>query len=770
MRIPLYTAQSRATSEAPGRSITARKNVQAAAQSELAKAAPFSAFADEVSKFSLERFKVVRNNLLNEADLAMDESMFELARKLEKSGNYNTILDGENPTWKSGTDAIKTELLGKVGKDDFSQKQFNLRFGQNELKHRFQLRSEVDRQIKIASQGNYSKKLVKGESELSDWRLDKKARDAITRPINVFTGTYINQTKANPEKVKATIKAMEINAARAALTRYISEQPGKEITTLTAMREALRNGRNGETLEGPSGSQTLPAPLVGGENLYERLIAFDDDELASIINTTSGDIATIYGPGFEERARGSQLKATSTYLKSSADTLLSQMELEKADATKVADLLGAFNKHINDNPNVSADVISKRDELNLINEFSIISQKASVTNMDAIISDFKDGKMLGGKGMDTEAEQKTLKFLESRRDKMEVALKEDAIQWATDNGLIPEPPESAKLVNEDGTFNQSFVELRKVQAETVQDYYGLPATQFLTKNEVKEFGQYLNKKEIAPETRLAYLQNFVQAWGKNAKDVFLQMEIKNAVTQSALGSLVNGGNFETAKLILFGMDKVNAGETINETSANLKTALENITTGSDNKDILMNMRPEDKAVTVELATAHYLGKGYVEYDEERWIESYQAALGRDGDKGGIQDVNGEPVILPQNFTPIMAENVLDNLANFHLRFMEMDVGGDPAGRTIDRDLLMDINNNSDYVLRYIGGTNYFIFDTARNKVVSYPPELDPEGNPEYLEKVIIDLNLLLDSFPAIVQQRNNPTKPVIPPDFSGITN
>ena len=84
MRIPIYKAQSQATSEAPGKSFTARKNVQLAAQTELAKGAPLTAFADEVAKFSLERYKITRNNLLNEADLAADESLMNLKNELEK--------------------------------------------------------------------------------------------------------------------------------------------------------------------------------------------------------------------------------------------------------------------------------------------------------------------------------------------------------------------------------------------------------------------------------------------------------------------------------------------------------------------------------------------------------------------------------------------------------------------------------------------------------------------------------------------------------------
>ena len=110
----------------------------------------------------------------------------------------------------------------------------------------------------------------------------------------------------------------------------------------------------------------------------------------------------------------------------------------------------------------------------------------------------------------------------------------------------------------------------------------------------------------------------------------------------------------------------------------------------------------------------------------------------------------------------MAENVLKNLANFHLRYMTMNVGGDPAGRTIDRELLIDINTNDDYVLKYYGGQDYYIYDKSREKIVAFPRTDEPGSSPEYLEKVIIDLDLLQKNFPAIVEEREDPNaKPTV---------
>ena len=42
---------------------------------------------------------------------------------------------------------------------------------------------------------------------------------------------------------------MELGAARNALTKFIADQRGSEITTLTAIRNAIRDGRKGELLD-----------------------------------------------------------------------------------------------------------------------------------------------------------------------------------------------------------------------------------------------------------------------------------------------------------------------------------------------------------------------------------------------------------------------------------------------------------------------------------------------------------------------------------------
>ena len=729
MKIPLYTARTSATSEAPGRSITARKNVQLAAQTELAKASPFSAFADEVGEYAKERYKTVRNNLLAEADIAAEEALFKLRNDLEKTRDYNNILDGDNPRWMSGSNAVKEEIRKKVGKDNYSQNYFNTRFSQLELKHRFQLRNQVDRQIQIASANNYSAKLVQGERQLSDPSLDAYDRARITSDIKVFTNGYIAQTGASTTKVNETIKAMELGATRNALTKFIADQRGSELTTLTAIRNAIRDGRKGELLDtNPmtgEGDSLAARGLEGGEELYKRLTQLDDDELASVIKTSASDIASIYGPGFEEKAKKSQQTSLKTLLTSQTDDLLSQMELQgQADSQAVSNLLASMDDVIAKDPSVSESFKNKRNELQLVSTVAATVRTADIDDLNRVIQDMEEGTpTFGGAGLDTEAEQAANKFLKSRRNKMITALKNDALQWGRENGVIEEPVEN--LFDEEGNFDPNLVALRNVNAVTVEEHYNLSEPQYLTKNEVDSFKRIIKKKDLNPNTKLAFVANFQKAWGGAAAAVFTQMGEKDGHDMAALGSLVNAGKNDAALAIMKGMEEFDAGLKLPSTDG--MTSPEEVFTAfitdDDGQNIFGRMDPDDLAAMFTLAKAHYKGRGIMEYDEDLFLESLNTVVGAEGDRGGIREVRGQKTLLPPEMTPDEVENFLDNLSTDIVKAMHMIAGENPddPDLKLSVELINDIRNrNDDYVLKYFNADEYYIMDESRNGIVRYP--------------------------------------------------
>jgi len=727
MKIPLYTARTSATSEAPGRSITARKNVQLAAQTELAKASPFSAFADEVGEYAKERYKTVRNNLLAEADIAAEEALFKLRNDLEKTRDYNNILDGDNPRWMSGSNAVKEEIRKKVGKDNYSQNYFNTRFSQLELKHRFQLRNQVDRQIQIASANNYSAKLVQGERQLSDYSLDAYDRARITGDIKVFTNGYVSQTGASKTKVNETIKAMELGATRNALTKFIADQRGSEITTLTAIRNAIRDGRKGELVLGnvEAGETLASRGLAGAEELYKRLTQLDDDDLASVIKTSATDIAAIYGPGFEERAKKSQQTSLKTALTSQTDDLLNQMkEQGQADSQAVSNLLASMDDVIAKDPSVSESFKNKRNELQLVSTVAATVRTADIDDLNRVIKDMEEGTpTFGGAGLDTEAEQAANNFLKSRRKKMITALNNDALQWGRDNGVIEEPVEN--LFDEEGNFDPNLVALRNVNAITVEEHYNLSEPQYLTKNEVDSFKRIIKKKDLNPNTKLAFVANFQKAWGGAAAAVFTQMGEKDAHDMAALGSLVNAGKNDAALAIMKGMEEFDAGLKLPATDS--MTSPEEVFTAfitdDDGQNIFARMDPNDLAAMFTLAKAHYKGRGIMEYDEDLFLESLNTVVGAEGDRGGIREVRGQKTLLPPEMTPDEVENFLDNLSTDIVKAMHMIAGENPddPDLKLSVELINDIRNrNDDYVLKYFNADEYYIMDESRNGIVRYP--------------------------------------------------
>ncbi len=727
MRIPLYTAQTRATSEAPGRSITARKNVQLAAQTELAKASPFSAFADEVGEYAKERYKTVRNNLLAEADIAAEEALFKLRNDLEKTRDYNNILDGDNPRWMSGSNSVKEQLRKNVGKDEYSQNYFNTRFSQLELKHRFQLRNQVDRQIQIASANNYSAKLVQGERQLSDPSLDAYDIARITGDIKVFTNGYVSQTGASKTKVNETIKAMELGATRNALTKFIADQRGSEITTLTAIRNAIRDGRKGELVLGNvEAGQTLASRgLAGAEELYKRLTQLDDDELASVLKTSATDIASIYGPGFEERAKKSQNTALKTMLTSQTDDLLNQMkEQGQADSQAVSNLLSNMDDVIRKDPGVSESFKNKRNELSLVSTVAATVRTADIDDLNRVIQDMEEGTpTFGGAGLDTKAEQAANNFLKSRRNKMITALNNDALQWGRDNGIIDEPVEN--LFDEQGNFDPTFVEARNVNAETVAEHYNLSEPQYLTKNEVDSFKRLIKKKDLDPNTKLAFVANFQKAWGGSVTKVFTQMGEKDAHDMAALGSLVNAGRNDAALAIMKGMEEFDAGLKLPSTAelTSPEEVFNAFITDNDGQNIFERMDPNDLATIFTLAKAHYKGLGIMEYDEDLFVKSLNTIVGAEGDRGGIQQVREQKTLLPPEMTADEVENFLDNLSTDIVKAMNIIAGEDPddPDLKLSEELINDIRNrNDDYVLKYFSSDEYIIMDESRNGVVRYP--------------------------------------------------
>ena len=235
------------------------------------------------------------------------------------------------------------------------------------------------------------------------------------------------------------------------------------------------------------------------------------------------------------------------------------------------------------------------------------------------------------------------------------------------------------------------------------------------------------------------MSDFQRAWGGAAADVFLQMGEKDANEISALGALVNAGRNEAALSIIKGMEEFDAGLKITgETEANLFKIFTAFITDDDGMNLLETMDPRDQMALYNLAKSHYKGRGVVEFDGELFENSIDIVLGKDGDRGGIQEVRNTKTLLPPDISADEAENFLDNLSADMIAAMNSFVGEDDAEMKLSDALIADISNRyDDYVLKYFSGDDYYIYDKSRDVIIRFPND----------ETVFINLEQMQIEFP-----------------------
>ena len=160
MRIPVYRAEGRVSTDMPGRPIRARRSVAREAEQELAKAAPAKAALAAIGEYAETRYKMETKNNLDNALLDAQEALRERREELAKSDLYGNVLDGDDPIWTRETSKLYRDLSEKVGRDRYAQQQFQSQFRQLEIQNRFALRGDIDRRVEIASLQNRERKLT----------------------------------------------------------------------------------------------------------------------------------------------------------------------------------------------------------------------------------------------------------------------------------------------------------------------------------------------------------------------------------------------------------------------------------------------------------------------------------------------------------------------------------------------------------------------------------------------------------------------------------
>lgn len=238
LRIPKYTSQLSPTSDAPGRSISARMSPSAVAQAELAKSAPASALIQSVGAYAKMRYNAEQELLLNEGLLEAEEGIRQAAYDLEREKKLSNVFGGDN-MWKSQTEDLRTQVLDKIGTNRFTRQKFMDRFDQMELTSRFQLKDVIDTKIEAAAQASLARRQETTVTELSQNIYKTGAMiDLYNQRVSGIEGdiaTGVKQQRYSENGAAIVTSKMKIDIAKNVVGAYVSTTPSYALGLLEAL-------------------------------------------------------------------------------------------------------------------------------------------------------------------------------------------------------------------------------------------------------------------------------------------------------------------------------------------------------------------------------------------------------------------------------------------------------------------------------------------------------------------------------------------------------
>ncbi len=238
LRIPKYTSQLSPTSDAPGRSISARMSPSAVAQAELAKSAPASALIQSVGAYAKMRYNAEQELLLNEGLLEAEEGIRQAAYDLEREKKLSNVFGGDN-MWKSQTEDLRTQVLDKIGTNRFTRQKFMDRFDQMELTSRFQLKDVIDTKIEVAAQASLARRQENIVTELSQNIYQTGAMidsyNQLVSGIQSDISTGVKQQRYSETGATIATSKMKIDIAKNVVGAYVSTTPSYALGLLEAL-------------------------------------------------------------------------------------------------------------------------------------------------------------------------------------------------------------------------------------------------------------------------------------------------------------------------------------------------------------------------------------------------------------------------------------------------------------------------------------------------------------------------------------------------------
>jgi hypothetical protein len=426
MKIPVFEAQSRASTEAPGRSIQARMNAQTFVNAELQKGEVIGAFAESAQKYVETRYKVMIENRLNESLLGADEALRTRADELAKSADYTRALDGDDPIWTRDTQEVRERLLDNIGGDVYARSQFDARFGQLEAQNRLRLRNEIDSRVQAAAAASFSLSMRQLEEDVANTTditvADLAARTAAVAVARGATAGGINPTRAEAARSEAIRRGL----ARA--TTNLASQSNAPINFVDGVRKALAT-------KDPSNLDS------SGLYLYGSMQDLRPEEQAEILSGSYRTVNFMFAETQEEEMQRRIAEQTATQAGDQADAYISDLSsgnpVNPASIEALANQFAGISSVLP--PEKAMQVSEKIQSMQYIsgiaNTLNAVADPAYVRNLaNTLQSNGIKGE--GAEGVDTSLERATRDFVSNYATRMEETIVKDPISWARSTGAV----------------------------------------------------------------------------------------------------------------------------------------------------------------------------------------------------------------------------------------------------------------------------------------------------------------------------------------------
>lgn len=507
MKIPVYTAQGGATTQAPGRSMNVRMNAAPFVNAALQQGAAVAEVASQVGQYAETRYKVITETKLNEALLGAEETLRTRADELSKSGDYGNILDGENPVWQNEVTQIKERLRDEIGGNVYALQQFDARFGQIELSQRFALRGEIDRKIAAAAAAARKQRLVAFEDSLATGQ-DIGAADLAARSVGVDSERWAASGAGNPEALTAQEAAALKRGTYRSIQNMIdnSTTPEKLIDNL---RVAIRNDDMSALASTPE--------AVYAYTLLQRMPYSDRQE---VLGPLASDVAFFNAPTAEEQAAarlaaaqgeaaGDQAAAFSDQLSNGIPVPpeainIPRQQLAEAAQFMTADQFAAAEQKVLDFEYINGVAQS----LNRVSNPDQIRQMATQIMTSGI-----NGQ--GVLGIDTDRERGLLDFLSSYEANMRAAIDNgDILDWARSTGAVKVG--AVNLSPEAITSGETGIAQRDTDRLRVAAHYGIDKASVPVFSQAEAAGIVDNISNLSLEAALATVSEIQVNAGQRA--------------------------------------------------------------------------------------------------------------------------------------------------------------------------------------------------------------------------------------------------------------